>query len=147
MNVLMLMMVAIAGGGVSVQIAANNRLREAVQSPALGITLAFAVGTVGMALLTLSGVLGRGHLAGAASAPWWAWIGGLLSAFAVIITLLSAQKDGEEATVATFIFGQLIVAALLDHFGWLGVKQSPLNAWKIGGALVVFVGVLIMQKK
>ena len=147
MNILMLLLVALAGGGVPVQIAANARLRETVQSPALGITLAFAVGTVGMALLTLSGVMGRGQLSGAAAAPWWAWTGGLLSAFAVIITLLSAQKGGESATIATFIFGQLLVASLLDNFGWLGVKHTPLNVWRIVGALVVFAGVLIMQKK
>lgn len=147
MNYLVVLLVALGGAGVPVQIAANNRLEKAVGSPALSITLAFLVGSIGMALLTLSGTLGRGHLAGAASAPWWAWAGGLLSAFAILVTIIGAKQAGEEAVVATFVLAQLVTAAVLDHFGWLGVKHIPLNAWRIAGAVVVFAGVVMMQRK
>lgn len=147
MRYLIVLLVILGGAGVPVQIAANNRLGKVVGAPALSITLAFLVGTVGMVLLTVSGVLGRGHLAGAASAPWWAWGGGLLSAFAILVTLIGAKQAGEEAVIATFVLAQLVTAAVLDHFGWLGVKHVPLNAWRIAGAVVVFIGVVMMQRK
>ncbi len=147
MKYLIVLLVALGGVGVPVQIAANNRLEKAVGSPALSITLAFLVGTIGMVLLTLTGVLGRGSLAGAASAPWWAWTGGLLSAFAVLVTIIGARQAGEEAVIATFVLAQLVTAALLDNFGWMGAKHVPLNAWRIVGAVVVFVGVVLMQRK
>ena len=88
-----------------------------------------------------------GQLSGATSAPWWAWIGGLLSAFAILVTLIGAKQAGEESVVATFVLAQLVTAAIIDHFGWMGVKHVPLNAWRIAGAVVVFIGVVLMQRK
>lgn len=36
---------------------------------------------------------------------------------------------------------------LIDHFGWLGVEKSPINAWKIGGAVLLLGGALLMQRR
>lgn len=53
MKYLIIALVVLGGVGIPIQVAANNRLRDAVESPALATTLAFAVGTLGMATLTL----------------------------------------------------------------------------------------------
>ena len=44
MRYLILLVVVTAGAGIPVQVAANRRLDEAVQSPALSVTMAFVVG-------------------------------------------------------------------------------------------------------
>lgn len=147
MKYLIIALAVLGGVGIPIQVAANNRLRDAVQSPALAITLAFVIGSLGMAALTLSGVLGRGHLAGATSAPWWVWVGGLLSAFAVVVSVIGLPKAGAGAIVAATVFGQLAAAVAIDHFGWLGVQRAPVNAWRIAGAMLLLVGALLMQKK
>lgn len=38
-------------------------------------------------------------------------------------------------------------AMVIDHLGWLGVEKSPINAWKVFGAVLLAAGALLMQKK
>jgi len=45
------------------------------------------------------------------------------------------------------VLGQLVAALVLDHFGWLGVPRIPINAWRIAGAVGLFVSALLMQHK
>jgi len=144
---LMIGLVALAGAGIPVQVAANHRLEEAVRSPALSVALAFATGSLLMGALALSGVLGQGRLAGIASAPWWVWTGGLLSVLIVLASILVLPRAGAGAVIAATVFGQLVAAVVLDHFGWLGVKQIPINAWRIAGMLFLMVGAALMQRK
>ncbi len=147
MKYLLVFLVLIGGAGIPIQAAANKRMSEAVQSPALSVTLAFAIGTLVMLALTLSGAMGRGQIGAAMQTPWWAWIGGVLSAFVVVVSLVGVKQDGAGGIIAGTVFGQLACALLLDHFGWLGVKQSPANAYRIAGLIFMCIGALLMQKK
>lgn len=79
------------------------------------------------------------------SAQWWAWGGGLFSVAAVIISVIALPQGGAGAVVAGTVFGQLSAAMALDHFGWRGMDKSPINASKIGGALLLFAGALLRQ--
>lgn len=136
------------GIGISVQMAASNRLKEAVGgSPVVACTLAFVVGAVALGLLSVSGLMGRGDLSGAASAPWWSWAGGLLSAAALLVSLHGLKAQGAESVVAFTVLGQLVAAMLLDHFGWLGVKQNPISLYKVIGAVLLLAGAALMSKK
>lgn len=147
MKYALIALVAIAGAGIPIQVAMNGKLREAVREAPLGIALAFAIGSLAMIGLSLSGVMGRGHLAGAASAPWWAWLGGLFSVAVVLASVVALPELGAAPVIAATVFGQLITAMLIDHFGWLGVDRSPINGWKIGGVILLFAGALLMQKR
>jgi bacterial/archaeal transporter family-2 protein len=147
MRYLILVLVVIGGAGIPVQVAANKRLENAVQSPALSIALAFAIGAVAMAALAATGWLGRGQVGGATTAPWWAWVGGLLSAFVVIVSIIALPHAGTATVVAATVFGQLIASAILDHFGWMGVPLIRLNGWRICGAVLLFAGASMMQHK
>jgi transporter family-2 protein len=144
---LMIGLVALAGAGIPVQVAANHRLEEAVRSPALSVALAFTTGSLLMGALALSGVLGQARLAGIASAPWWVWTSGLLSVLIVLASILVLPRAGAGAVIAATVFGQLVAAVVLDHFGWLGVKQIPINAWRIAGMLFLMAGAALMQRK
>lgn len=147
MNFLMMGLLALAGMGIPVQVAANRRLEQSAHSPALSTALAFAVGAIVMGVVAITGIAGRGTMGGLTTAPWWAWVGGAISALVVLASTIALSKTGAEQIIAATVFGQLVAAALIDHFGWLGVKQQPVNAWRITGALVLFAGALIMQKK
>ena len=147
MNFLLLAIVVVAGAGIPVQVAANKRLTEAAHSPALATALAFFIGGSVMALLALTGVLGRGSFAGLSSTPWWAWIGGALSAAVVVVSVIALPKAGQEGVIAATVLGQLIAAAALDHFGWLGIQKEPFNWWRVAGAILLFGGAMLLQKK
>jgi len=139
--------VVLAGSGIPFQGAANKRLEKAVQSPALSVTLAFVIGAVAMAALTATGWLGRPRLLGATAAPWWAWVGGLLSAFVVIASIIALPMAGTAAVIGATIFSQLVASALIDHFGWMEVPVIRLNWQRICGAILLFAGAWLMQYK
>lgn len=92
-------------------------------------------------------MLGRGHLGGVTSAPWWAWVGGLLSAFAVIVSIIGLPKAGAGAIIAATVFGQLTAAIVIDHFGLMGVERHPITVWRVVGVVLLLGGALVMQKK
>ena len=140
-------LVVLAGVGIPVQVAANNRLRDAVTSPVVAVFVAFAIGTAALALAALPHLLGRARLAHLSDVPWWAWTGGLLSAFAVVTSVAGFEHGGAGMVAAFTVFGQLTTAALLDHFAWLGAHRSPLNGWRLAGIAMLTVGAVLMQRK
>jgi hypothetical protein len=81
MPFLLILLVVASALGQPLQIAANSRLREAVQSPALSALVAFVVGSVLLAILVVSGLFERGNFRGLTKVPWWAWTGGVLAVF------------------------------------------------------------------
>lgn len=134
--------------GLPVEDALNAQLRAAVKSPMLGALISFLAGAVVLALLAFSGVMGQGKLSDLGKTHWWVWVGGgLLGAFAVTVGLIGIPKVSAGIVIAATVFGQLISAVVIDHFGWLGVPRVPLNPWRVAGTLGLFVSVLLMQKK
>ena len=144
---LLIPLVVLAGAGIPVQVAMNAKLRETVGSPPLTVAIAFLVGALAMALLAATGLLGRGTLAGAGSAPWWSWPGGLFSVAAVLVSILALKQGGAAPVIAGTVFGQLVAAMVIDHFGWLGVEREPINVSKVAGTVLLFAGALLMQRK
>lgn len=145
---LAIMAMVLAGGlGLAVQAAVNSRLREGLQNPVLSALVSFLIGAAALVIVYLTGVLGRVRLEGMSSVPWWAWIGGLFGAFYVTISVVALPRIGAALVIACAVMGQLVAALALDSFGWLGVPKVPFSAWRALGAILLCVGVLLMQKK
>jgi transporter family-2 protein len=95
----------------------------------------------------VSGTFERGNLSAIGDAPWWAWIGGIFGAVWVTIAIVAVPKVGTAVAFGAVIFGQLVGAMVLDTYGLLGVPRIPLDPWRVAGAVLLFVGVLMMQHK
>jgi len=147
MQIFLVLLLTLGGVGLTIQQAVNARLRVAVHSPVLGALISFLVGALALGLLAAFGAFGRGRLTELGPLPWWAWTGGLLGAFYVTLAVIGVPKVGTAVVVACAVFGQLLAALALDSFGWLGVPKSTLNPWRVTGAVLLFAGVLLMQKK
>lgn len=137
----------LAGGLSAVQTTVNGELGTALGS-SVGASLAsFLVGTV--ALVLLNGVVAaRGRLVapGAwASPPWWGWSGGLLGATFVVVNALDAPRLGTSLTVSVVLLGQIVAGLAVDHTGAFGASRRPLTAPRVGGALLVLVGILAIR--
>ena len=138
----------VAGGlGLAVQAAINSRLRLGVHNPILSALISFLVGAVALAVVYMTGAAGRGRLNDLGTLPWWAWIGGLFGAFYVAASAQAVPRIGTALVIACAVLGQLVAALALDSAGWLGVPKVPLNGWRLLGAGLLFVGVLLMQRK
>jgi transporter family-2 protein len=139
-------LVLVSGMLIPVQIASNKKLYEVVRSPVLAIALAMAVGAAVLAMLELARV-GDGTLSAVPKAPWWVWLGGLCIAFAVTIQVINARQEGMGPIMALIVAGELAAAMVVDHFGWLDIKQDPIRWWKIAGVILMAGGAALLQIK
>ena len=143
---LLLPIALVAGVAVPTQFAINTQLQDVVGGPVLAAALSFLVGTV--ALFATTAVLRRSvpELAPIAGAPWWMWTGGLLGAFVVCASVILTPRLGAATTIGVFLTGQVVASIVIDHFGLLGVPVQSAGLERIGGALLLVVGVVIVQR-
>jgi len=146
MRFLLILLVVASALGQPIQIAANSRLREVVQSPALSALVAFIVGGMLLAILVMSGLFERGDLRGLAKAPWWAWTGGGLAVFSMVAGMVALPSMSSAAIIGAAVFGQLIASMVIDHFGWFNVPTVPINTSRIIGAVFLLVGAILMRR-
>ena len=96
----------------------------------------------GAALIVLRG----GHLAAWRSAPWYALCGGVLGVVIVGIYSYIIPRIGLAPSIAVAIAAQLVLGAVLNHFGLLGADPQPFTASRILGVAVLFVGTWLIVR-
>ncbi|WP_082137362.1 DMT family transporter [Lactiplantibacillus herbarum] len=131
------------GGKIAAQSAINTKLKNEVGSPFLASTISFFVGTIFLSVLlafmrptiSLSATL-------IVNNPWWVWIGGFTSAFALTANVLLFTHLGSVQTSVLPIVGQIIMSVIIDQFGLFQSPQTSLNPVKIIGLLILLLGAL-----
>lgn len=146
-SIFLVILAALAGTGQPVQAAMNSELRKGLESPTLASLVQFALASAAMGVCVAVGLLGRGTLSNAGNVPWWAWLGGVISAVSVTVNLMAVSRVSAGTTIAAALVGQMLAAIVVDHFGWLGVPRVALNPWRIGGAVLLLCGLVLVQKK
>jgi len=77
--------------------------------------------------------------------PVWLY-GGLLVALYVTTITAIAPRFGVGNAVFFVLLGQLISAAVIDHFGLLGVTRSEIDVARCAGLLLMVAGVFLSRK-
>jgi bacterial/archaeal transporter family-2 protein len=90
-------------------------------------------------------VAARGWPDRGGDAPWWVWTGGLLGAFYVLGSIVTAPKLGAAMLVALILAGQAIASLAVDHFGWVGFEEQPITALRVAGVLLLAGGVALVR--
>ncbi|HBW36749.1 DMT family transporter [Desulfosporosinus sp. BICA1-9] len=67
------------------------------------------------------------------SIPWFLYLGGVLSVIIVGLVAVSIPKIGVCNATTAIIIGQVSMAVLIDHFGWLGMNRMPWSPWQLVG--------------
>ena len=81
-----------------------------------------------------------------AGVPAWAWFGGLLGAAYLTGTLYSVGTLGAASTIALIVFGQMTASLLLDQIGGLVATPHAPTAPRIGGAVLLLAGVVLITR-
>jgi bacterial/archaeal transporter family-2 protein len=134
-----------AGAMLPFQAGVNARLSEIVDSPIRASFVSFVVGTIALlilALLVFKPLPSTGRLG---DAPWWVWIGGILGAFYVAVSIVSAPKLGAATLIATLVAGQAIASLLVDQFGWVGFEEHPISIGRVVGVVLLLGGVALVR--
>lgn len=116
----------------------NGALRNALSNPWLASVVSFLpiVALLGVVFFCQPRPLPTAE--GMGGMAWWAPLGGLVGAFAVVAGLLFVDKVGAGAFAGLTITANILMSLAVDHFGWFGMSVHPINLWRIiGGALMV----------
>ncbi|KNG92746.1 DMT family transporter [Pseudaestuariivita atlantica] len=134
----------LAGLGIPVLAALNAALGRHMGSPAVAAVILFAVAlavTVATALVT-----GPRAVVHVASAPRYLLLAGALVAFYVLSITYIAPSFGVGNAVFFVLLGQLVSAAVIDHYGLFGAQVSPLSLTRAGGVAAMAFGVWLTQQ-
>jgi len=124
----------------------NAELRVWIGHPLQAALVSFVVGTVALLALNVGFRIPFGGDRVLAGAPWWVWLGGLLGATYVSMTVVLAPRLGAAAMLGAVMTGQLIGSLLMDHYGAVGYSVRPISPERIGGAVLLLLGVLLIQR-
>ena len=144
-QILLILLALAIGAGTALQAGVNSQLRAALGNPFQAGLVSFAVGTIFLAAIALPQNL-RWNWDELRLLPWWIWTGGLLGAFMVTTVIILAPRLGASTLLGLVLTGQMIVALVLDHFGWLGFPTQKLSVWRVVGALLLIIGVFLIRR-
>ena len=78
--------------------------------------------------------------------PWWAPLGGLIGAGAVVAGLMFVNTVGAGAFAGLTISANLLMSVLIDRFGWFGVEVHALTPGRMAGCALLIVGVILISR-
>jgi transporter family-2 protein len=137
---------AVVGGLVVTQAPLNSQLGRSVGGLQASVV---ALGISFVAVMTLAAVTGGlGGLRRIGEAPWHVVIGGgLAGALYVGSIVWTVRALGAGGLTAVTIAGQLGVAVVIDHNGWLGVDRSPVTVAKVAGIALLALGTWLVIRE
>ncbi len=140
----MYLVLALAAGiAVTIQAPINAELGRHT-GPITAAVVSFAVGLV--ILVAVAAVVGQlGGISRTSEVRWPYLLGGLIGAFFVTTALLAVPKIGAGSFTAAAVSGQLVMAVIVDRFGWLGVPQQDLSPARIVGVGLLLAGVWLVS--
>ncbi|HEU4603646.1 MAG TPA: DMT family transporter [Steroidobacteraceae bacterium] len=146
MNTILYLTALLAGLGLAVQVGLNSTMRQFTGNAAFAAVVSFCVGLAGLLLFLLATRTEIPSRSALASAPWWAWLGGLFGAFYVAIATIVGPRLGASTLLALTLVGQIATALVLDHFGWIGFPHNPISMTRVAGAALLVCGVLLISR-
>lgn len=135
----------LTGIGIPILAALNGGLGGRLGSPLAASTILF-----GLALLiAATGALATGSLGQirfSSDIPFHFYFGGLFVAFYVIAVTFIAPKFGVGNAIFFVLVGQLISAAVIDHFALFGSMRFPIDAKRLAGIALMIAGVYLARR-
>ena len=133
-----------AGIGIPILAAMNAGLGQRIGAPFAAYIVLFLI-ALGCAVVVsfLTGSLPA--LAHIASAPKALMLAGVLVAFYVLSITWVAPKFGVGNAIFCVLLGQLLSAAVIDHFGLFGAQISPISRPRACGIGLMAAGVWLTQ--
>ena len=141
-RVLALLATLAVGGLIALQPPVNSQLaRHTGTVAALFVTM--AVGTVAIGLVFVA-TAAWGDLDGLRSLSPLYLTGGLMGLVLVGVSLLTVRTLGAGGVVAATVATQLVVSALLDRAGVLGLDRVALSPLRLCGFVLLLAGTLLV---
>jgi transporter family-2 protein len=124
----------------------NGALRNALTNPWLASVVSFV--PIVALLLVVFACLPRPlpTVDGVSAMPWWAPLGGLVGAFAVIAGLLFVDRIGAGPFAGLTITANILMSLAIDHFGMLHMATHSMNLPRAAGAVLMVAGIALIAR-
>lgn len=130
------------------QTAINGKLRILTGSPLQAAFISFLVGTMILFLLVwikqrqlkIPTKNNKGK-----RLPLWIYFGGVFGVFVVTGNIILLPELGSVLTTMVFLFGQMTMALLIDHFGLFHLPKQKITMQKIFVMILMIAGILLVK--
>lgn len=126
-----------------------------LQSPLAGSMAQRVGGTASSLIVHLSGAMFSGiflilkggeKIVEWRSLPWYMLTAGIFGLILYQTIGITLPRLGSTMMIVLIIIGQLVLGAVIDHFGWLGVVQRPIDLTRILGMGALILGGYLIAK-
>ena len=136
----------LAGALIALQGPINAQLARGLGMPVAAAAASFVAGSVVLILITLVLSQAQGITIAWRVPPLWMFLaGGCLGAIFVTCALVLTPKLGAAATMAFIVAGQLLAGLLLDRLGYFDLAVRELTLGRVGGAILLLTGALLIR--
>jgi transporter family-2 protein len=133
-----------AGIGIPIFAALNSALSQQLGGPLAATAMTFAIGLlIACVMLLFVGwpspsafTFERPHI----------WFGAIFMLFYGTSVAFAAPRIGLGNAIFFVLLGQIVAAAAIDHFGWLGSIQTALTPKRLLGIAVMTVGLYLARR-
>lgn len=135
----------LSGAMLPIQAALSTRLGQNVDNSIYASFITFAIGTLSLLVFIL---LSRqtASLGGLRQVHWTTWTGGVIGAAYVTAIIFLYPRLGPSMSFCLIVLGQLLLALLLEHFGWLDAEHHPISVLRLVGLALVIGGIYLMKR-
>ena len=133
----------LAGIGIPIMAAMTSSLGKHLNSPVAASAFAFFMALC-IALLALT-ITDKSFVKQIPSAPKYLFVAGAFIAFYVLSISFVAPHFGVGNAIFFVLLGQLLSAALIDHYGLFGAQINQLSTMRFSGIAVMVFGVWLTQ--
>ncbi len=136
----------LSGACIALQAPINAALSRGLGSPVTAAAISFLAGAIILALLAAitakaSGTMPAFHV----PASWLFFAGGALGCIYVTTSIMLTPHIGAAAVMGLAVTGQLLAGLAVDRIGFMGMAAREITAGRIGGAVLLVTGALMIR--
>ena len=133
------------GAAISIYLTMISQSARILGAPVLGNVPFFEIAFLSSVVL----VFVTGHklptLAKLAEVPAWLFIAGVVSALMIFGSSYLVPRIGTGALFVLLVAGQIIIGAVINHYGLLGVPEQSISTVKFSGTVLVLAGAVLVS--
>ena len=135
----------VTGAIIPLQLAFNAQLGQVTRSPYSAGLIVFILGTFVFLILIAVDRTSLPRIDQLTAAPITIWFGGILAAIYIFAIVTLTPRLGVGTITMLILAGQIFMALLIDHFGAFGSPQHMISFQRVGGAILVLVGAVLVR--
>ncbi len=143
MRIYLILLMLVIGVVLTLHLAMNGQVGAIVKNPRMGNALFWVIGACAAIIIGLTD-WDPAFFSNLKQVPFWLLTAGLMGGCLVFGIAYTMPRLGVGTAVVVMIAGQIISGMIFSHFGWFGSPVEPISMAKLGGALLLIGGVVVV---